>query len=200
MNVFYTLLATLICVVQTASEHTIRPQCAHSPPYPNCTAEYPRQGDYTVSVLERDPYHGRPLISNFNGDSDYAYNFNGPWFPPPQGSGVSDGLIVRVQEDWRSPNATHPEWTDTGALAVVTADLQSGTAEHINASLVFWAGTSPPPPVGHLCEHPHPLCGWGAIDPRISYRPKTQEYYLTWDNCTFECVFRSSLLISACIS
>ena len=38
------------------------------------------------------------------------------------------------------------------------------------------------------------LCGWGAIDPRIRYRPKTHEYYLTWDNCTFECAFRSSML------
>ena len=86
------------------------------------------------------------------------------------------------------------EWTDTGALTVVRADVQKGTAEHINASLVFWPGTSAPPHLNNLCEKPHPYCSWGAIDPRIRYRPKTQEYYLTWDNCTFECAFRSSML------
>jgi predicted GH43/DUF377 family glycosyl hydrolase len=74
------------------------------------------------------------------------------------------------------------------------ADVQMGTSEHIAAKNVFWAGVDAPPRIDHICEHPHPLCGWGAIDPRIRYRPKTQEYYLTWDNCTFECAFRSSLL------
>ena len=43
-------------------------------------------------------------------------------------------------------------------------------------------------------QRPHPYCSWGALDPRIAYRPRTKEYYLTWDNCTFECAFRSSLL------
>ena len=184
----------MIGVCATLAVGTMRTQCAHSPPYPNCTANYLRQGDYAVRVVERDPWKGRPLIANFNGDSDYAYNFNGPWFPPPPGSGISDGLIVRVQENWRLPNATHPEWTDIGALTVVKADLEAGTVEHIDEDLVFWAGTSAPPRMDHLCEHPHPLCSWGALDPRISYRPKTKEYYLTWDNCTFECAFRSSLL------
>ena len=100
-----TLLASLTLLVRSAAG---RSQCAHAPPYPECTAEYPRQLDYAVSVVERDPYHGRPLISNAHGDSDYAYNFNGPWFPAPPRSGAADGLIVRVQEDWRLPNATHP--------------------------------------------------------------------------------------------
>ena len=101
---------------------------------------------------------------------------------------------MRVQEDWRLPNATHPEWTDTGALTVVRADVKKGTAQHINASLVFWPGTAAPPRLGHVCTQPRPLCGWGAIDPRIRYRPKTRTYYLTWDNCTFQCTFRSSML------
>ena len=181
MVTVYSYLAAAALLAACAAA---RPQCAHAPPYPDCSADYTRQLDYSVKVVERDPYNGKPLISAANGDSAYAYNFNGPWFPAPPGSGASDGLIVRVQENWRSANATHPEWTDTGALTVVKADLQTGTAEHVDEALVFWAGTSAPPRIDHLCEHPHPLCGWGAIDPRIRYRPKTQEYYLTWDNCT----------------
>lgn len=160
--------------------------CALGPPYPSCPHNYPAQTAFDVRVVERDPYHGRPLISAARGDSTFAYNFNGPWFPPPAGSTAADGLIVRVQEMWQLPNATHPEWTDTGALTVVPADLQAGTVGHINQSRVFWAGTNPPPRVN---QHE-----WGAIDPRIVYRPKTAEYYLTWDNCSFECGFRSSLL------
>jgi hypothetical protein len=108
--------------------------------------------------------------------------------------GAADHLIVRVQEDWRSPNATHREWTDTGALALVAADLRAGTVEHISAANVFWPGTRAPPPVARPCVAPHPLCGWGAIDPRLTYRAATREYYLTWDNCTFECAYRSSML------
>ena len=50
-----------------------RTQCAHAPPYPACTAEYPKQHEYSVAVVERDPYRGRPLISKAHGDSDYAY-------------------------------------------------------------------------------------------------------------------------------
>jgi predicted GH43/DUF377 family glycosyl hydrolase len=165
-------------------------QCARAPPYPECTASYPRQRDFAVSIVDRDP-HNHPLIAKANGDSVYAYNLNGAWFPVPLGGSNAslprrDGLIVRVQEDWKSPNATHPEWTDTGALAAVGADVAAGTAEYIDDSLVFWAGAPAPP---RIDRHE-----WGAIDPRIRYRPKTQEYYLTWDNCTFECAFRSSLL------
>ena len=172
-----------------------RSQCAHAPPYPHCTADYPLQHRYAVKVLERDPFHGRPLIAASNGDSTFEYNFNGPWIPTPPGSDpAKDSLIVRIQENWRLPNATHPEWTDTGALVAVKADLARGTVEHIHEGLVFWPGTSPPPQHQPLCTKPHPLCGWGAIDPRVTYRPKTLEYYLTWDNCTFECAFRSSML------
>jgi hypothetical protein len=173
-----------------------RSQCAHAPPYPSCKAAYARQHDYSVRVLDRDPYNGRPLVSHANGDSSFEYNFNGPWFPPPLGSGATDGLIVRVQENWRLPNATHPEWTDTGALTAVRADTHKGTAEHINESLVFWPGTAAPPHQdhNHVCVKPHPYCSWGAIDPRVAYRPETGEYYLTWDNCTFECAYRSSML------
>ena len=37
-------------------------------------------------------------------------------------------LLPPTSQDWRLPNATHPEWTDTGALTVVKADLKAGTA------------------------------------------------------------------------
>ena len=162
--------------------------CARGPPYPRCDSSdniYPRQRDFTVTVLERNPY-GKPLITNVSGGSSFAYNFNGAWFPAPIGSGATDGLIIRVQEDWRSPSATHPEWTDTGALTAVMASLEHGTVEHIDQGLVFWAGTRAP---ARVDRHE-----WGAIDPRIRYRPHTGEYYLTWDNCTFECAYRRSLL------
>lgn len=163
-------------------------QCARSPPYPQCNNSYPRQQEFAVSVVERNPYQ-RPLIANASGDSTFAFNLNGAWFPAPSGTGGTDGLIVRVQEDCTpecGPNATHPEWMDTGALTVVMADLAAGTAEHIDQGLVFWAGTAAPP---HVDRHE-----WGAIDPRVTYRRKTREYYLTWDNCTFECRSRASML------
>jgi predicted GH43/DUF377 family glycosyl hydrolase len=161
-------------------------ECALGPPYPTCNSdEYPRQNDFSATVVARNPF-GRPLVTNMTNGSFYPYNFNTAWFPAPNGSVAADGLIVRVQEDWDRPNATHPEWTDTGALTAVRADLAAGTAEYIDQGLVFWAGTPAPPRVN---AHE-----WGAIDPRIRYRPSTGEYYLTWDNCTYECGFRSSLL------
>lgn len=181
----------MLCTLSMAMAH---PQCAHTPPYPHCNYSYPRQHAFSVRVVERDPFHGRPLISAAHGDSSFQYNFNGPWFRPPPGRKARDGLIVRVQENWRSPGATHPEWTDTGALTVIEADLDAGTAGHIDETRVFWPGTNAPEKMNHTCEHPHPLCSWGAIDPRIQYRPKTGEYFLTWDNCSFECAFRSSML------
>ena len=163
-------------------------RCGFPPPYPHCNATYPRQADFRVSVVARNPF-GKPLISQADGGSAFPFNFNVAWFPGPAGSGTADGLIVRVQEDCTPnclPNATHPEWMDIGALTAVKADLRAGTAEFVDESLVFWAGTPPPP---HLNRHE-----WAALDPRVSYRPKTQEYYLTWDNCTFECGLRSTLL------
>jgi predicted GH43/DUF377 family glycosyl hydrolase len=142
--------------------------------------------------VERDPFHGRPLISATHGDSSFIFNFNGPWFPPPKGSSAADGLIVRVQEDCMpdcGAGATHPEWSDIGAITVVAADIAAGTVNHINQSSVFWPGT----PAPRHSDAPT-RDGWGALDPRIIYRPKTEEYFLTWDNCSFECSFRSSLL------
>lgn len=165
-----------------------RGRCGFGPPYPNCSAVYPRQADFTVSVVDRDPY-GKPLVSFADGDSTFPFNFNVAWFPAPNGSGAKDGLIVRVQEDCTPncpSNVTHPEWMDIGALTAVKADLLAGSTEHIDESLVFWAGTPAPP---HRDRHE-----WAALDPRIAYRPKTAEFYLTWDNCTFECGLRSSLL------
>jgi hypothetical protein len=114
-------------------------RCGFAPPYPSCTATYPRQGDFNVSVVERDPY-GKPLISFTNGDSIFPFNFNVAWFPAPEGSDTKDGLIVRVQEACTPncpQNTTHPEWMDIGALTAVKADVLAGTVEHIDESLVF---------------------------------------------------------------
>ena len=37
---------------------------------------------------------------------------------------------------------------------------------------------------------------WGAADPRITYRPHNKLYYLTWDNCTFNCYPQRETLLS----
>lgn len=76
------------------------------------------------------------------------------------------------------PNATHPEWTDIGALAVVEADVAEGRVQHIDQARVFWPGVAPPPAMAHkdVCVRAHPPCSWGALDPRMTYRAETEEY------------------------
>lgn len=106
----------------------------------------------------------------------------------------SDGLIVRVVEcnpdHHACPNATHPEWTNAGALTAVHATLSDDkvNAQFISESNVFWAGVSPPPRANHSL--------WGAADPRIAYRKADSTYYLTWDNCTQNCYPTRSTLLS----
>ena len=93
-------------------------------------------------------------------------------------------VIATEEEACADRRGSNSESSD--ALTAVTADMKTGKTEHIGEDLVFWGGTSPPP---HVNKHE-----WAALDPRIRYRPATKEYYLTWDNCTFECGFRTSLL------
>ena len=69
-------------------------QCGFPPPYPRCNSTYPQQDQFAVRVVDRNPY-GRPLVTS----SEFPFNFNTAWFPAPDSSGVSDGLIVRVQEN-----------------------------------------------------------------------------------------------------
>lgn len=86
----------------------------------------------------------------------------------------------------------HPEWTNAGALAIVRADLPAdGTPKTlgvVSPSNIVWPG----------CDGPAPSTAaeWGAADPRLTYRPKTETYYLTWDNCTRNCEPERSTLLS----
>ena len=90
------LVVVAVTAPTKASGAAAAKRCGYGPPYPNCSATYPRQGDFEVSVVDRDPY-GKPLVSFANGDSGFPFNFNVAWFPAPPGSGAKDGLIVRVQ-------------------------------------------------------------------------------------------------------
>jgi predicted GH43/DUF377 family glycosyl hydrolase len=149
--------------------------------FPNCTDLPPRQGMYDVIVTELDAignHDGASLISHANGSSDFEYNFNSAWFPSSQ-QGLPEGLMVRLVD-----LVQHPEWANAGALAVVPVKLDPNSkpllAQHVTQNMVTWAGAKDGPSiVGKEV--------WGAVDPRIVYRPKTQQYYLTWDNCTKNC-------------
>ena len=116
--------------------------CARGPPYPNCTARPPRQHEFAVRVVARNPIPtGGALISHKNGTSSFAFAFTTAWFPPHRTNrswdgkqGVKDGLIVRVVEcnddhqHHPCQNMTHPEWTNAGVarwLSVVSADLSA---------------------------------------------------------------------------
>jgi predicted GH43/DUF377 family glycosyl hydrolase len=145
--------------------------------FPNCTDRLPRQGMYDVIVTELDAVgnHGASLISQANGSSEFEYNFNAAWFPSQQG--LPEGLMVRLVDF-----VQHPEWANAGALAVVPVKMDPNNkpllAQYVTQSRVTWAGAKDGPQGKEV---------WGAVDPRIVYRPKTQQYYLTWDNCTKNC-------------
>lgn len=150
--------------------------------FPNCTDLPPRQAMYDVIVTELDAVgnHGASLISQANGSSDFEYNFNAAWFPPPSSQqGLPEGLMVRLVDFVK-----HPEWANAGALAVVPVKFDPSNkpllAQHVTQNMVTWAGAEKK-------DGPRGQEEWGAVDPRIVYRPKTQQYYLTWDNCTKNC-------------
>ena len=172
---------------------------------------------YDVIVIELDSVHnnGSSLISFVNGTSDFQYNFNSPWFPSPTtisssssglgGGGIGqqqhqehpnqgEGLLVRVVDYER-----HPEWSDAGAIAVVPVsfiDGQNGTntnivvpkltSSHVTEEMITWLGTT-----GNTnnsdTSNATATSIWGAVDPRVTYRPYNQMYYVTWDNCTKHC-------------
>merc|ERR1719174_2322472 len=78
-----------------------------------------------------------------------------------------------------------------GAFAVVKATLRgpsSLSAEHVDMSKITWSGADSPPQSNKIL--------WGAADPRITYRPHNKLYYLTWDNCTFNCYPQRETLLS----
>lgn len=159
----------------------------------NCSARwsYPWQGDFNVTLMHR--YVDAPVANwnNSGGTSDFNFNLNAAYFPAPGGG---DGLVVRVMEcadNGKLPcpgplNVTHPEWADAGAMVVVSANLSAvpPTVAHVSLAGVTWAGTAAPPRSGHAV--------WGAVDPRMAYHNGT--YYLTWDNCTRNCVHRQTML------
>ena len=138
------------------------------PAYPNCsTADLPRQSQYDVVVTQRDAASadGAALISFTNKTSDFTFNFAATWFPLPQSlspslssSAFTDGLVVRVVEcnpDHHScANATHPQWSNAGAFAMIGANLSTPntmTAEHVSVGTIRWPGVDAPPPSNHRC-------------------------------------------------
>jgi hypothetical protein len=54
--------------------------------------------------------------------------------------------------------------------------------------MVTWSGATPPPHAN--------TSRWGAVDPRIRFRPADKTYYLTWDNCTANCYPHRNTLLS----
>ena len=140
--------------------------------------------NYNVAVVARNAIPtGSSLISRVNGSSAFNYSFTTGYFS----SAGADGLVVRVVEC--SPNhhscagVAHPEWTNAGALAVVGASLSSGaapSADFVSAAAVTWAGAPAPPHGGSAGL-------WGFADPRVAYRARTGEFFLTYDNCTQNC-------------
>ena len=158
----------------------------------NCTgSSYPWQGSFDVRLVHRNLI---PIVSNWNntgGTSDFNFNFNTAYFPAPNGG---DGLVVRVMEcadngvqSCPGPlNVTHPEWANAGAMVIVHANLSAvpPTVDHVSLAGVTWAGASAPIHSGHA--------EWGAVDPRMALFNGT--YYLTWDNCTRNCVHRQTML------
>ena len=88
--------------------------------------------------------------------------------------------VVECNPDHHAcPNATHPQWSNAGAVTIVPASLPAAgplTTAHITDSMVSWNGATPPPQSNES--------KWGAADPRIVFREKDATYYLTWDNCT----------------
>ena len=152
-------------------------------PYPACPTKLPRQSDYSVQVLQRSVGDGGgALISqaNGNGKSIFHAAFNTAWFPG-NGADVSEGLVVRVGA-WKA----HPEWTSSGALAVVSCNFSTSVpmTGKVTADTVVWPGIRAPAPDER----------WGALDPRIGYWPETQTYYLAFDNGTDSCGYRQTQL------
>jgi predicted GH43/DUF377 family glycosyl hydrolase len=155
------------------------------PPAPQrvCSnASLPRQSAYRVGVVERSAVMGGgSLISKANGSSVFEYNFNTAAFPAGAGRTIG-GLVVRVQDE-----KLHPEWANAGALAFVASSVSPRgwiSAATVTAADVAFPGVAPPA-AGEV---------WGVIDPRIAYRPTTKKFYLTWDNCTKNCVSRQTML------
>lgn len=142
---------------------------------------------YDVTVVVRDAIaSGSSLISRKNGSSAFNYSFTTGWFPAPAGSAHEDGLVVRVVEcnanHHSCAGVDHPEWTNSGALAVVGAALSGAapSAEFVSAANVSWLGVDAPP-------HGGTKALWGFADPRVAVRALTGEYFVTFDNCTQNC-------------
>jgi len=185
------------------------PPPAPAPPPNLCAAG--ATGGYSASVVARSvgPEPGSPLISKADGTSDLEFNFNTAYFPS-NGADVPAGLVVRVQDD-----VQYPWWGAAGAVAIVpvnfSADGTTATAGHVKDSSIVWPGVAAPPALPasicnatgqkspsqcHACDLRNPdnsRC-WGAIDPRIAYRPATKTYHLGWDNCSQDCSCKMVML------
>jgi hypothetical protein len=181
------MLRSLLAVALVATAVT-----AASPAPSNCSGGS-RQAMYSVLVSQRSAMpNNAALISHVNGSSHFNFSFTTAWFPAPPGG--SEGLVVRNVEC--NPNhhscagVQHPEWTNAGALAVVTADLGGAgppSAGFVSLDNVTWVGAP---------QAPSNASQWGAVDPRVAYRAADGTYYLTWDNCTANCYPHRTTMLS----
>jgi predicted GH43/DUF377 family glycosyl hydrolase len=124
------------------------------------------------------------LISKANGSSVFEYNFNTAAFTFGDQDRWPKGLVVRVQDEKK-----HPEWANAGAITIVSVNISKEgmlVPAAVTEDSVVWPGIDAPK--RELKEV------WGVIDPRIALDPLTGTYYLTWDNCTRNCVKRQTML------
>ena len=125
---------------------------------------------YAVTVIERNvapSSAGGSIISKENKTSNFTYNFNSAYFPA-NSQGGSDGLVVRVEDK-------QPGGKGSGIAVVRRVGGAAG-------SMKFEVITGASAQMILTCSKPATPASPCADDPRIIYRPKTETYYLTYDN------------------
>ena len=137
---------------------------------------------YDVAIVDRalGP-GGGSVISQANGSSTFLYNFNAAWLPLPGHPG--GGLFLRVTDtNLREPVAVSAAAGGTlGSRCAPTTP--NSTQSH--SMIAFVRATSPD---GLRYEHVTPdtliVPVAPSLDPRATYRPLTDTYYLTYQ-CNF---------------
>ena len=179
------------------------------PPAPVVPCDCNVTAGYSATIVARSiGPGGGSVVSKANGSSTLEFNFNPTWFPG-NGAGVQEGLVVRVQD-----NNKYPWWGAAGGVAIVPLNVSAdGMAMELGRQLtdadICWPGVAAPTPLPtsicnatgqkapSQCEacamhNPDRSNCWGAIDPRIAYRPATKTYHLGWDNCSQDCGYRQT--------
>ena len=140
---------------------------------------------YEVSTLV-DPL---PLISAVQGNSDFSWAFNPTWVQPSNGTGQRSGLLVRSQNCTAPTNRSAPDYCvhcwgpgDDKASFLTWAELDesSGTPTFsgrvTRSSAVFGPFDCPTNASAPDCDSAK-----GAEDPRLTYNPEDELYYLVYN-------------------